>query len=146
MVRVAFVAGALALSGCLTGGGTSLPSLSAGATPGASGSDRAVASSIIASMNGGLIGTAAGARLARSERRPALEAEYRALEYMTAGQAVQWQGDDARRGGEVVAAQPYRVGSQDCRQYAHTFSLNGPRQTVRGTACRNPDGSWTPLT
>src|SRR5688572_20046802 len=111
MVRVAFVSGALGLSGCLTGGGASLPSFSAGA-PGASGSDGAVASSIIASMNGGLIGSAAGARLARSERRPALEAEYRALEYMTAGQVVQWQGDDARRGGEVVAAQPYRVGSQ----------------------------------
>ncbi|MCC2688409.1 MAG: hypothetical protein K0S21_1212 [Rhizobiaceae bacterium] len=141
-VGVAFVAGAFALSGCLTGGGVSVPSLSAGAAPGAT---AAVASGIIASMNGGLIG-AAGARLERSERRPALEAEYRALEYMTAGQAVQWQGDDARRGGEVVAAQPYRVGSQDCRQYSHTFSLNGPRQTVRGTACRNPDGSWTPLT
>ena len=67
------VAGALVLSGCLTGGGVSVPSLSAGAAPGATGGGGAVASGIIASMNGGLIG-AAGARLERSERQPALEA------------------------------------------------------------------------
>lgn len=139
-VRAAFVAGMLALSGCLTGGATP------GGAAAGSRADGAVASSIIASMNGGLIGGAAGARLATAERRRALEAEYRALEYMAAGQAVSWRGGDPRRGGQVVAAQPYRVGSQDCRQYSHTFSLNGPRQTARGTACRNPDGSWTPLT
>ncbi len=144
-IRSAFVASALSLSGCLTVGGTNVATDPPGPRT-QSGADGAIASSIIASMNGGLIGGAAGSRLTGAERRPALEAEYRALEYMAAGQAVSWQGDDARRGGEVVAAQPYRVGSQDCRQYAHTFSLNGPRQTVRGTACRNPDGSWTPLT
>ena len=78
--------------------------------------------------------------------RPALEAEYRALEYTPSGRPVTWKGSQGNLYGEVTAAQPYRVGSQDCRQYTHTFSLNGPRQTVRGTACRNPDGSWTPLT
>ncbi len=47
---------------------------------------------------------------------------------------------------EVIAAQPYRVGSQDCRQYKHTVITGAEQKTGRGTACRNPDGSWTPLT
>ena len=56
-----------------------------------------------------------------------------------------WKGDRLGRYGEVVAAQPYRVGSQDCRQYTQTVFTGGSR-TARGTACRNADGSWTPLT
>lgn len=99
--------------------------------------------SISAAMGGGLIGTATGVRLDDRDRRRALEAEYRALEYGQAGQAMAWSGD--RGGGEVVAYQPYRVGSQDCRQYAHTVTFGGQPQSLRGTACRNQDGSWTPL-
>ena len=136
-IRAAFVGGALALSGCVTGGG---PFVSSGTT------DVAIGLGTIAAMGDGLIGGAGAGQLDRDERRAALEAEYRALEYTAAGQPVEWRGSGLGRSGEVVAAQPYRVGSQDCRQYMHSFSLNGPRQTVRGTACRNPDGSWTPLT
>jgi surface antigen len=60
---------------------------------------------------------------------------------------VTWKSDRSAHYGEVMAAQPYRVGSQDCRQYTHTvFSGSGAGATARGTACRNADGSWTPLT
>ncbi len=97
-------------------------------------------------MDGGLIGGAIGSRLKDSDRRTALQAEYRALEYTPAGTAVEWQGSGGSLSGAVTAAQPYRVGSQDCRQYTQTVSSGGQKQTARGTACRNPDGSWTPLT
>ncbi len=143
--RAVFVAGAVALAGCGTNGAPKLSlfgSGDGGNRPAARGG--AVASTIISAMKGGLIGPA-GAKLDDSDRRSALEAEYRALEYTAAGQAVKWAGSGGI-GGEVVAAQPYRVGSQDCRQYSHAFQVNGPRQTARGTACRNADGSWTPLT
>jgi len=95
-------------------------------------------------MDGGLIGGAIGSGMTESDRRIALQAEYRALEYTPAGNAVEWQGSGGRSGA-VTAAQPYRVGSQDCRQYSHTVSAGGQKQMARGTACRNPDGSWTPL-
>ncbi len=97
-------------------------------------------------MNGGLVGGVAGTGLTDSEKRSGLEAEYKALEYTASGQPVAWKGDKADHYGQVVAAQPYRVGSQDCRQYTHTVYAGGPATTARGTACRNPDGSWTPLT
>jgi surface antigen len=98
------------------------------------------------SMNGGLIGGSIGNGLTDDEKARALEAEYRALEYAQAGQSVSWKGEDAGTYGEAAAAQAYRVGSQDCRQYTQTVVRNGQQKVARGTACRNADGSWTPLT
>lgn len=103
-------------------------------------------SKIVESMRGGLIGGSIGAGLSDDEKQRALEAEYRALEYSQVGQRVAWKGDDASTFGEVRAAQAYRVGSQDCRQYTQTVNRAGQSRVARGTACRNPDGSWTPLT
>jgi surface antigen len=112
---------------------------------GISGGDGKVAGSIIAAMNGGLVGGTVGTGLSAREKRSALEAEYKALEYTASGQKVPWRGN-AGHSGEVAAAQPYRVGSQDCRQYTQTVVIGGVSSTARGTACRNVDGSWTPLT
>ena len=123
----------LALSGCITTG-AGRETGSGGIVGRLTGSgDTAVAETIIKSMDGGLIGGSIGANLSASERRLALEAEYRALERTPAGQAVKWQGSGAGVAGEVVAAQPYRVGSQDCRQYTHTVVIDGATNTTRGT-------------
>lgn len=142
--RVALVAALLAGSGCtttsLSSGGGVVPALGGGDD----GSNGKVATRIINAMDGGLIGGTIGNGLNSDDRRKALEAEYRALEYGQGGQAVAWKGGD--RSGEVVAAQPYRVGSQDCRQYSQTVFTTGTPLIARGTACRNADGSWTPLT
>ena len=45
------------------------------------------------------------------------------------------------------AAQPAPSGSsntstQNCRDYSSTQTIDGQQQTVTGTACRQPDGSW----
>lgn len=102
------------------------------------------AARIVEAMAGGLIGGTLGRGLDRRDLRRALVAEYQALEHTPAGQPVAW-GDVSERSGEVVAGSPYRVGSQNCRQYKHTVQAAGRSQSARGTACRNPDGSWTPL-
>lgn len=93
---------------------------------------------------GGLVGGAMGADLSRIARREALEAEYRALENTPPGEPVTWQAPSGSQ-GTVRAAQPYSVGSQNCRQYTHRLEAGGATQEARGTACRNPDGSWTLL-
>lgn len=128
------------LSGCLSMGGER-PDAQAQAETG-----RPVTATIIAAMDGGLIGGSIGQGLDSSEKQLALEAEYKALEHTPNGQIVTWRGERNARYGEVVASQPYRVGSQDCRQYAHTVFDEGQQRAARGTACRNPNGSWTPLT
>ncbi len=95
----------------------------------------------IAKLEGGIV-SRSGISLSRGDTNKALEAEYRALETAPGGQAVSWSGD-AR--GEVVANAPYQVGNQNCRQYSHTLTAEGREVKVRGAACRNADGTWTPL-
>jgi surface antigen len=98
----------------------------------------------IRALNGGLVSQIPGLKLSKSDRARALEAEYKVLEATPSGDKVVWDGDDTH--GEVVAAPPYQVGSQNCRQYSHSVSINsGAPMTARGAACRNANGSWTPL-
>jgi len=146
MIRTAgILAIALALGGCATStpGGTGVSGF-AGQVPRPS--TPPAGQAIIKAMAGGLIGGNVGAGLSSSEKMQAIEAEYRALEYSPVGQSVTWGDRAAGRHGAVSAAQPYRVGSQDCRQYTHSVTLGGAESVARGTACRNADGSWTPLT
>lgn len=99
--------------------------------------------SYIAALEGGVIGRQAGLSISKADRQRALEAEYRALEAARGGQPVVWQGSGIS--GSVVAAAPYQVGSQNCRQYSHTVTVKGQESVARGAACRNADGTWTPL-
>lgn len=126
---------ALALTGCGTTGGP---------RGGLASSSKANSSTLyISALQGGIV-SRSGVKLSNSERQRALEAEYRALEAAPGGQPVAWQGGDVS--GQVVAAAPYQVGQQNCRQYTHKLVDNGKQIETRGAACRNSDGTWTPLT
>ena len=135
------IALALAVSGCTTTGSGSVVGGFAGSQQRTS---PAAGQAIIRALGGGLVASSGG-QLSSQERQQALEAEYKALEYAQVGQPTMW-GDLQGRHGEVRAATPYRVGSQDCRQYTHTIVLGAQPQVLRGTACRNADGSWSLLT
>lgn len=131
--KISLVLFPLLLAGCQTtglGSGVS-PKPVPGPNPGITG--------------GGLIGGKLGGALDRADRTAAFEAEYKALEYSRGGELVAWTGISGAASGKVVAAQPYRVGSQDCRQYSHELTLSAAVTNARGTACRNGDGTWTLL-
>jgi surface antigen len=123
----------LVASGCQTlGAGPTVPVTPANTQPNAGIS------------GGGLVGGPFGTGLAPEDRQAGLNAEYKALEYGSGGELVAWTGRNGTAGA-VVAAQPYRVGSQDCRQYKHELTVAGQTSSARATACRNNDGSWTLL-
>lgn len=132
----------ISLTGCVSlGGGASETNTGAGVAivPGAG-------LSLLEPLQGGLIGRVDPLRINRADRIAALQSEYRALEFTPPGDIVTWQGRNGTLSGQVVPSQPYRVGSQDCRQYTHTVASGSATPTiVRGTACRNPDGSWSLL-
>ena len=81
--------------------------------------------------------------LPEDARARALEAEFQALNFATAGQPVAWNADGYS--GEVVPTQLYRVGSQDCRGYSHVFQGESPAVKAVGTACRTASGFWKPV-
>lgn len=108
-----------------------------------SGSGR-VAATALGALAGGVIGGNIGRRLDYPSRQHALQAEYNALENGRSGTPVRWQGT-GQTYGEVVPQQPYQVGTSNCRRYTHTIYIGGRPEAATGTACRNPDGTWTPL-
>ena len=99
---------------------------------------------VVGALAGGVIGGNIGRNLDSPSRQAALQAEYNALENGRAGQPVTWQGTGSTY-GQVVPQQAYQVGSQDCRRYTHTIYVEGQPSQASGTACRNADGTWTPL-
>lgn len=141
--RITFCALALiVLTGCM-GTQTSLGSITGlqsvtGQTP--------TSAALIDSLQGGLIGRADGLSISQRDNSMALQSEYRALEYTAPAQPVYWQSQAGTIAGTVIPSQPYRVGSQDCRQYSHLVTVNGGTVEQKGTACRNEDGSWSLLT
>lgn len=136
----------LAVSGCAQSGflgidpGELKPSQFASSTPTSGDSE-----DIVGVSDGGLIGGGLGEGLNRKDHFLGLEAEYRALETTPAGDAVSWRNKKSGSAGTVTAFQPYRVGSQDCRQYSHSVAMRGGERSARGTACRNGDGTWIVL-
>jgi len=126
-----------AVSGCTT---TSGGKGAAGDVPVAGPQAAAV---YITALQGGLVSRNTATQLSKADLQRALEAEYRALEAAPGGQPVVWEGKGVN--GSVVAAAPYQVGSQNCRQYSHTLTVEGRQTVTRGAACRNADGAWAPL-
>jgi surface antigen len=116
----------------------------AGALLGGRGGGR-VAGAAVGALAGGLLGGAIGASLDERDRRRAYAAEMQALEYGQDGAPVGWRGEQSGYYGTVVPGPYYETSGRRCRQYTHTIYINGQPQAARGTACRNPDGSWTPI-
>jgi surface antigen len=105
-----------------------------------------IAGALIGATAGALIGNRIGASLDDEDKRRAYAAEMEALERGPSGAPVGWRNLDSGRYGSVVPGPPYSVSGRDCRAYTETIYIDGKPQTARGTACRNPDGTWTPLT
>jgi len=122
------------------GGGALLGAAVAGGGPGSR-----LAGAAIGGVLGGLIGNRIGAALDDEDRQRAYEAQMSALETGPSGAPVSWRNPDSGRYGTVVPGPAYVQNGHNCRSYTHTIYIDGTPQTARGTACRNPDGSWAPL-
>jgi surface antigen len=101
-----------------------------------------VAATVVGAVIGGIVGSEIGRSLDEQDRRLAIEAEYDALERGGSGRARVWRSERDGTYGEVVPSRPYRRGDYDCRDYTHTIYIDGRPEVMRGTACRNSDGTW----
>lgn len=127
-----------ALTGALAGG-----AIGAAVSGGSTGSR--VAGGVAGALIGGLVGSAIGAALDDEDRQRAYAAQIQALEQGQPGAPVGWRNPDSGRYGNVVPGPAYQQAGATCRQYTHTIYIEGRPQTARGTACRNPDGTWQPV-
>ena len=65
-----------------------------------------------------------------------------ALEHAPSGQTVAWQNPDNHSSYWVTPTQTYQHAGRPCRRYTTTALIEGRRQQLHGTACRQPDGAW----
>jgi len=94
---------------------------------------------------GALLGIPIGTALDERDRERAYAAELRALKSAEPGVPVGWRSPDSDRYGTIVAGPLYQSNGMTCREFSHTMYIDGHPQTARGAACRNADGSWTPV-
>jgi surface antigen len=140
---------ACVLAGCAddpgpkTGAGIATGALAGGLIGAATG--RGPGSVVAGAAIGGIVGGTIGNALDAEDRRRAYMAEMQALEYGGPGAPVGWRGEHGAY-GTIVAGSPYPQGGYErCREYSHTIYVQGRPQTARGVACRNPDGTWNPI-
>ena len=94
---------------------------------------------------GGMIGNRIGAAMDDDDKRRAYAAQIQALESGPSGAPVAWRNPDSGRYGSVVPGPAYQQQGMSCRSYTHTIYIDNRPQTARGAACRNPDGTWSPV-
>jgi surface antigen len=140
--------GALLLSACGPDARKTDTGLAVGAVAGGllgnqfgKGTGRVVATAAGAVI-GGIVGSEIGRSMDRQDRILAQQAERDAFERGRSGERISWRNPDNGRYGDVVPDRPYKRGYEDCRDYTHTIYIDGRPQSMRGTACRNPDGTW----
>lgn len=151
-----FLASGLILGSCASERMASAPKESAGTALGAiagaaigsqfgGGTGERVAAGVAGAAIGGLIGNRIGAAMDDEDKRFAYEAQVSALETGPSGAPVAWKNPDSGRYGSIVPGPAYDRRGTKCRDYTHTIYIDGRPQTARGAACRNPDGTWTPV-
>ena len=116
-----------------------------GAAVAGGGTGNRLAGAAIGGLLGGLIGNRIGASLDDDDKQRAYAAQMDALERSPSGAPVSWRNPDSGRYGTIVPGPAYVEAGHNCRSFTHTIYIDGRPQTARGTACRNPDGTWTPL-
>jgi surface antigen len=150
---IAFVLLGLSVAACTADsgpkevGGTAAGALAGGLIGNAIGGSAGnrLAGTVIGATVGGLIGNRIGASMDDEDRRRAYAAQMQALETGPSGAPVAWRNPDSGRYGNVVPGPAYQANGATCRQYTHTVYVDGTPQSARGTACRNPDGTWTTI-
>ena len=109
------------------------------------GTGERIAAGVAGAAIGGIVGNRIGAAMDDEDKRRAYAAQIQALESGSSGAPVAWRNPASGRYGSVVPGPAYEQGALKCRQYTHTIYVDGQPQAARGSACRNPDGSWTPV-
>lgn len=88
---------------------------------------------------GGFLGNRIGASLDARDQQYNYSASVQAL---NSGVPQQWSNPQTGVYGNIQPGPAQTINNQQCRQYTNTIYIDGQPQIARGTACRNPDGSW----
>lgn len=101
-----------------------------------------LAATAIGTLLGAWAGSEVGKSLDRADQLAAAQATHNALENKPTGAATTWRNPDTGHAGSVTPLRTYQAGGRDCRDFEQSLLIDGQAETVRSTACRQPDGTW----
>lgn len=97
----------------------------------------------VAMVAGVLLGAALGSAVGSSMDTSDAMNTQRALENTETGRSVAWTNPDSRTQYTVTPTNTFENKyGQNCRNYTTVAIINGKRENLHGTACRQSDGSW----
>jgi surface antigen len=96
------------------------------------------------SLRNGILAGDFGNGLSDANRAKAIQAEVKAVSDNRPGLSLEWQGRDGVS-GKVTPEQVFEIGSRPCRRYLHELRVDGGQRRRAGTACRDENGNWQPV-
>ncbi len=87
---------------------------------------------------GAMIGGNIGQQMDENDRYRAQQT----LETMPDNRTTAWRNPNTGYEYAVTPTRTYESSGTHCREYATEALIGGKRETVYGTACRQPDGTW----
>jgi surface antigen len=95
-----------------------------------------------AMIGGAILGAAIGGRIGQSMDERDLQQTGHALETTRTGETTAWVNPDTGHRYSVQPTNTYRSETGPCRDYTMEAEIDGRPETITGTACRQPDGTW----
>jgi surface antigen len=131
------------LGGCYTGTKQGIGTATGGALGGFVGSQIGSGSGQLAAtaagaIAGALIGSSVGQSMDDLDRMKAAQA----LESNRTGYSSNWVNPDSGAHYTMTPTRTYETAEGHCRDFRTQVEINGRFETVYGTACRQPDGTW----
>lgn len=97
-------------------------------------------------LAGGLIGNQIAKSLTCQEQQYHQQTTQDALEYRPTGTASSWTNPDTGHSGYVTPTKTYSANDgTPCREFTQTIYVDGQYEEIQGTACRQNDGTWKPV-
>ena len=135
----------LTIAGCSTYGGENQQSgtIIGGLLGGVAGKqigkgDGKTAAIIVGTLIGASIGGSIGKSMDDTDRLKV----GRALETGPTNVPTSWRNPDTNNNYTVIPTRTYEANTGPCREYTVDAIVNGKKEKIYGTACRQADGSW----
>lgn len=97
---------------------------------------------VAAAAGGALVGAFLGGQIGKSMDKVDQMQMQKALETAPTGRAVGWSNPDTGNRYTVQPTRTYYRERLPCREYTTKAWIDGKTQLIRGSACRQPDGTW----
>lgn len=92
---------------------------------------------------GGVVGGLIGDHLSKRDREQHAQSSYQAFETQSAGGQTSWHNQESGNRGTTTIDRVYRTSAGKlCKDFTQTITAGDETETVRGTTCQEPDGTW----